>query len=112
MTNEERKFIDFWEARRHKKKTLRDYLSGVTIGILIGIGIIISIASGWYQRANMVAGSSLSPAILFFCVAAISVFLGFFHYQYTWDNNEKRYLQIMNKEKKKADSEIHQNQLS
>ena len=112
MTNEERKFIDFWSAKRDKKKTLKDYLSGGTIGILIGIGTIISLASGWYQRANMEAGANLNPMILFVCIVAIAVFLGYFHYQYTWDNNEKRYLQIMNKEKKKADSDIHQNQPS
>ena len=89
MTKEERKFIDFWSIKREKKKTLKDYLNGGTIGILIGIGIIISIASGWYQRANMEAGANLSPIILFLSIVSISVFLGYFHYQYTFENNEK-----------------------
>ena len=112
MTKEEKKFIDFWSEKRSKKKTLRDYLNGGTIGVLIGIGIIISVASGWYQRANMEAGANLSPIVLLLCIVLISVFLGYFHYQYSWDNNEKRYLQILNKEKKNADSEPNQNQYS
>ncbi len=112
MTKEEEKFINFWCAKREKKQGLRDYLSGGSMGILIGIGIIICVASGWYQRAFMIANASLSPVVVMVCILTISIFLGYFHYQYSWDTNEKRYQQILNKEKKKADSDIHQNQPS
>jgi len=110
MTKEEEKFIQFWKERREKKQGLRDYLSGGSMGILIGLGIVVCITSGWYQRAFMIANASMSPTLMLICILVISVFLGYFHYQYSWDNNEKRYQQIMNKEKKRVDSD--QNQLS
>ena len=112
MTKEEEKFINFLSSRRQKKQSIRDYMSGGSMGILIGLGVIICVGSGWYQRAFMIANASLSPIVLIICLLALSVFLGYFHYQYSWDNNEKKYQQIMNKEKKKADSEMNQNQPS
>ena len=101
MTKEDEKFINFWIKRREKKQSFRDYLSGGSMGILIGSGILICVVSGWYQRAFMIANASLSPIVMLVCILIISLFLGYFHYQYSWDNNEKRYQQIMNKENRK-----------
>ena len=104
MTKDEKKFMEYWAVKRQVPKSLKDYMKGFSIGIVIGIGIFICLVSGWYQRANMEANSNLSPIIILLSLIIICLFIGYFYYQFTWDNNEQKYKELQVKERKEGNT--------
>ena len=101
LTPEEEKFLKSWGENRNKKVTkFRQYRLGLAIGLVMGIGIIINLASGWYTRANMVANSQSTPFVLLFGVAIIAVFCSFFYNQFRRETNEQRYKELLYKKEK------------
>ena len=101
LTEQEETFILFWaEKRIQQKKNFKQFLKGLSSGLSIGIGIILLLVTGWYQRANMEANSKLSPIILFLTIAILSVFMGFIYQNYRWEMNEQQYLELLSKKKK------------
>ncbi|MGK2861841.1 MAG: hypothetical protein ACSLE0_07900 [Chitinophagaceae bacterium] len=99
LTADEKKFIEFWEANRlRRKKTFRNLAIGLPLGSIITIAILINFYSGWYKRADMVirSGSSL---ILVLVIAAllIVVFISIFSARHQWDINEQRYREFLAK---------------
>ena len=102
LTNDEKKFIAWWEVNRHRrKKTFKQLAIGMPLGATIAIAIFINFFSGWYQRADMVirSGSSL---ILVLVIAAvlIVVFTSIFSAKHQWDINEQRYREFLFKKDK------------
>lgn len=83
-----------------QKKNLKQFLKGLSSGLIIGIAIILLLVTGWYQRANMEANSKLSPVILFLTIAILSVFMGFLYQNYRWEMNEQQWLELISKKKK------------
>lgn len=101
LTEKEEAFILFWgEKRMQQKKNLKQFLKGLSSGLIIGIAIILLLVTGWYQRANMEANSKLSPVILFLTIAILSVFMGFLYQNYRWEMNEQQWLELISKKKK------------
>jgi hypothetical protein len=96
----EKKFIEYWAANREKQKSLiRQVFFGLPFGLLLGIGILVVLECGWYQRANMVAYTQSNPFILLAAIMAIAVFTGLFYKRYKWDMNEQRFKELKAKEK-------------
>lgn len=101
LSDKEKAYIIFWEANRHKqKKNSRQFVIGLTAGLSMGAATILLIVSGWYQRANMVANSKLSPSIFAIIIIAIAVFMAFLYRKYKWEMHEQQYLEIMAKKKR------------
>lgn len=111
MSNEEERFIEYWEQNREKEKKLfRQLVIGLPLGSLIGIGIIVSLLSGWYERANMEANTESNPFVLIIAVVAIAVFFAIFYKKYTWDMNEQHYKELLFKKEKENKSKAAEQQ--
>lgn len=106
LTKQEEKFLAYWkENREREKKLLRQFFIGLPAGLLISCGIILSLDLNWYERANMVANSSLNPWILLIAVIAIAVFMAIFCKKYQWDMKEQRYRELLfKKESEKSNN--------
>ncbi|MBS1626955.1 MAG: hypothetical protein JSR09_07670 [Bacteroidetes bacterium] len=103
LTEKEEAFIAYWQKEReHEKKSLMQFIKGLSRGLLIGIGIILLLAIGWYQRANMVANTQLNPFLFLFIIIIIAVFIAYFYRQYRWEQYEQQYLELMAKKKKQT----------
>ncbi|WP_207493833.1 hypothetical protein [Aridibaculum aurantiacum] len=101
LSAEEEKFMAYWEANRVKEKSLFKQLSfGLPIGLLMGVGIILNFATGWYTRANMVANSQSTPIVLLVAVIIIALFCSVFYKRHKWDLNEQRYNELTHKQNK------------
>ncbi len=108
LTEEEEKFFQYWEDNRLKEKGLMKQLSlGFPIGLLIGSGIILNFATGWYSRANMVANSQSTPIVLIIAVVIIALFCSVFYKRHRWEMNEQRYMELQHK-KNKSTSQMQQ----
>jgi hypothetical protein len=104
MTEEE-KFIEYWEANRDREKKLwRQIAIGTPIGFLVSIGILVSLFSGWYTRADMVANSESNPVVLIIAVIGIALFIGVFYKKHQWDMNEERYQEFLARKEEKENT--------
>lgn len=112
LTPEEENFLKYWAENRNKsKRGIKQYRVGLSIGLVLGIGIIINLMSGWYSRANMVANSQSTPIILVLGIIIISVFCSFFYQQFKKEANEQRYKElIFKKEKENLARQVQQNE--
>jgi hypothetical protein len=102
LTNDEKRFIEYWEANRLKRKKLLKQLAiGLPLSAVIVIAIFINFFSGWYKRADMALRSN-SSLILVLIIAAILivVFVSVFSAKHQWDINEQRYREFLAKKDK------------
>jgi membrane protein YdbS with pleckstrin-like domain len=105
ITPEEEKFLVYWQANRSKEKSFFKQLSlGMPLGLLMGVGIILSYVTGWYKRANMVANSQSTPLVLIIALIIIVVFCSVFYKRHKWEMNEQYFLELKVK-KEKEDSQ-------
>ncbi len=110
LTQQEEQFFIYWSEKRKLPKTdFKEFLKGLSTGLMIGIAIVLLLITGWYQRANMDANSKSSPFIIVIILVIIAVFMGFLYQNYRWEMNEQQYLELLNK-KKKAEKENPQMQ--
>lgn len=101
LTPDEENFIKYWEqSKKNPTGLFGQFRFGFIIGSVIGIGILLSLATGWYSRANMVANSQFSPLVLIIAVIIIAVFCSFFNMNHRRDINEQRYKELMYKKEK------------
>ncbi len=101
FTEQESKFITWWEANRDKqKKSFGQYVQGFSKGIGMGVAIVLIIISGWYKRANMEVNSKMSTAVFVIALLGIAVFMAWFSQNYKWEQNEQQYLELMAKKKR------------
>ncbi|MBX2931295.1 MAG: hypothetical protein KF781_05035 [Chitinophagaceae bacterium] len=108
LTEKEEKFIVYWEKNRiAQKKNTKQFIIGLTMGLLIGFTTLVLIFSGWYIRATMVANSKLSPIVFLIAVIVLSVFIAFLNRKYKWEQYEQQYLELLAK-KKKTDKQVQQ----
>lgn len=98
MTMDEEKFLNYWTvARKNYFKSPMAYLKGFSGGIVLGVFIVLLIASGWYQRANMVANAQANPFVLLLVIIAVSAGMGFIYRRFKWEMNEQKYAELMHK---------------
>ena len=101
LTEEEEKFIAYWSANGEKQKTsVRTLLKGFSSGISLGAGIILLIAAGWYERADMEAHTKLNPFFLLLIILIISIVIAFLYRNYRWEMNQQHYLELLSKKRK------------
>ena len=104
MDERERLFVEYLEARRLKEKSLLyQVLTGLPIGLLFGIPIILVLFSGrfWYKRADMVANSESSTIILMIAILLIALFVAVIYKRHQWEMKEQQYLEIKARESQK-----------
>ena len=104
MDERERLFVEYWDARRLKEKSLLyQVLTGLPIGLLFGIPIILVLFSGrfWYKRADMVANSESSTIILMIAILLIALFVAVIYKRHQWEMKEQQYLEIKARESQK-----------
>jgi membrane protein YdbS with pleckstrin-like domain len=103
ITDEERKFLDYWAVERTKeKKLLSQLMFGLPIGILFSVPLLVNFFLGkfWYKRADAVGISQFSPTVLIVAVLLITVFVALLNRRFRWEKLEQQYLEIKAKEKK------------
>ncbi|MCZ2223542.1 MAG: hypothetical protein LC122_07925 [Chitinophagales bacterium] len=111
LSKKEEEFIAFWQKNRlAQKKNTKQFLIGLTAGLLIGFTSLLLIFSGWYERATMVANSKLSPIVFLLAVIVLAVFIAFVNRKYKWEQYEQQYLELLAK-KKKEEQQMQQNKI-
>lgn len=101
LSDEEEKFIVYWEANRIKEKSIYRQLSlGLPLGLLMATAILLNFVSGWYTRATMVAYSQSTPIVLIVALCIIAVFYSVFYKRHKWEMNEQHYMELIQKKEK------------
>lgn len=100
LTEEEEKFLIYWEEKRKDKKAyFRQTSTGLLIGLLLGIGVILNFISGWYTKATMAANSHSTPIVLILAIVIICIFCNHFYKHHKFEMNEQRFLELSHKKK-------------
>ncbi|HEY4936315.1 MAG TPA: hypothetical protein VII44_07035 [Puia sp.] len=107
LNEEEEAFINYWKTNRDKqKRTFRQFLLGIPLALLFVIPIGLNFFSGWYKRARMMSNTTdFNPGVLLLALALIVVFIAIFSRKFKWDQYEQRYIELLAKKKRQADSE-------
>lgn len=111
VTEDEKKFIQYWEANReNQKKFLTQLIAGIPMGLLFALPVFLLLFSArfWFRRADMVANSQLNPVIISVAIFIIAVFFGVFNKKHQWDMKEQQYIEFKAKEKQQG-QEMQQN---
>jgi membrane-associated HD superfamily phosphohydrolase len=103
LTEEEKRFVEYWEANRLRQKKVSRQLSlGLPLSSLLVVAIFINFFSGWYKRADMEIRSTDPSLILVLVIAGvlIVVFTTVFSVRHKWDMNEQYYNELLAKKDK------------
>lgn len=102
LTEEEKRFVAYWEHNRNRKKRLIWKLAaGLPLGVLLAGGIFITYFSRWYTRAVMMINLNSSGVIVVFVALVLIVaFVVTFSSRHRWEMNEQRYRELMARENK------------
>jgi hypothetical protein len=101
LTEEEQKFIDYWERERtRQRKTMYQLLVGLPLGLLFAlpIGVNFLLSRFWYKRADAVGNSQFNPMVLVVAVMGIAVFIAIFQKKFKWDQQEQQYQEFKAKQ--------------
>lgn len=102
-TDDEIKFMEYWEQNREKqKKLLTQLMLGLPLGILFAMPIIVNFLLGrfWYKRADAVGLSQFNPMVLIVAFLLIAVFTALLNRRFRWEKLEQQYLELKAREKK------------
>lgn len=94
FSQREKEFMAWWEqVRDRERKTFRQLVVGLPIGLLFATPIILIFLSSrfWYKRAEMVGNSQFNPAILIIAVLIIASFVAIFNKKLKWEQREQYY---------------------
>jgi sterol desaturase/sphingolipid hydroxylase (fatty acid hydroxylase superfamily) len=101
LTEEEKRFIEYWEANRlRKKRGFRQLSVGLPLGVLLMAAIFINFFSGWYKRADMdlraqSQGSASLVLVVVIATLLVVVFTTVFSIRHKWDMHEQRYKELL-----------------
>ena len=100
VTDEELKFMDWWERNRLKQKRLLYQLSfGLPVGLVFGLPVLVSlIFSDWYKNMQFISSSQV--IVIMVAVLGIAVFFALFRMKHKWDMNEQFYKELKLKQEK------------
>lgn len=106
LTADEKRFMEWWQQHKDReKKLLRQWLVGLPIGLAIAIPIIISLASGWYKRANMWAqGHNPTQTAIVIGIALLCIisFAAIFYKRHKWDQYDQLYKELLQKQQQNS----------
>ncbi len=111
LSDDEKRFIIYWEDnRQNEKKTLKQWLVGLPLGLLFGIPIIINFFSGWYKKADIDLNSQISsrdfnPLVLIIAFLLIVSFMAIFSKRHKWEMHEQKYQELIAKKEKEDSSQ-------
>ena len=94
LTQEEEDFLAYWEKNREKrKKVFWQLLWGIPVGLAFIVPMVLSLASRWDKRADLVANrpDTFNPTILLIAFLLICGFIAIFSRRMAWERNEARY---------------------
>ena len=99
LTEEEKRFIKYWEENRLRKKRLIWQLAtGLPLAVFLTGAIYINYFSGWYQRADMeMRVDSSGVLVVLIGLLLTVVFIVIFSGRHRWEMNEQRYKELMAK---------------
>jgi uncharacterized membrane protein YcjF (UPF0283 family) len=99
LTKEDENFIQYWSNQRQRKKQFLSKTSiGLPLGVFIVLATMVSLLTGWYQRADMVLHEYSSLIIVILLAGlGIVVFITIFSAQHKWDQNELHYQELLRK---------------
>ena len=100
ITDQEKLFIDYWEANREKEKKIFYQLAiGLPIGLVFALPVILAlIFHDWYKR--MIFISSTQVTLILITVLGIAVFFALFRMRFKWEENEQLYKELKFKQSK------------
>ncbi|MBS0423992.1 MAG: hypothetical protein JSR71_06100 [Proteobacteria bacterium] len=102
LTEDEKKFMEYWEQnRKNRKQYLRKLSIGLPLGVLLVIAIFVNFFSGWDKRADLIMYAQ--PSLIYVLVGAalmIVAFIVIFSARFRWDSNEQRYQELAAKKNK------------
>lgn len=104
LSSDEKKFLHYWSENREAKKKLSRQLSvGLPAGVLLVVAIFVNFFAGWYKRAamNFNADKSIFP-VLMLAGLGIAVFFTVYGARHRWDQNEQRYRELLEKQRKEG----------
>ena len=96
-TDDEKKFIEYWEQNRERQASLSyQLLFGLPFGFLFSIPILINFLLGrfWYKRADAVGMSQFNPIVLILAILIISIFIALLNRKFRWEKLEQQYLEL------------------
>ncbi len=96
-TDDEKKFIEYWEQNRERQASLSyQLLFGLPFGFLFSIPILINFLLGrfWYKRADAVGMSQFNPIVLVLAILIISIFIALINRKFRWEKLEQQYLEL------------------
>jgi hypothetical protein len=96
-TDDEKKFIEYWEQNRERQASLSyQLLFGLPFGFLFSIPILINFLFGrfWYKRADAVGMSQFNPIVLVLAILIISIFIALLNRKFRWEKLEQQYLEL------------------
>jgi uncharacterized integral membrane protein len=99
LTEDEKRFVAFWEANRLRQKRVWKQLSvGLPLSALLVITIIANFLSGWYKRAEMeIRADSSTVLVVIIAGVLIVIFTTVFSVRHKWDMNEQKYRELLSK---------------
>lgn len=104
LSSDEKRFLEYWDENREKKKKVYRQLSvGLPFGTVLVLSIFLNVFSGWYTRALMAYNADKSIfLVLLLGGIGIAVFFTVYAAKHSWDMNEQRYLELKEKLRKGA----------
>ena len=107
LSDQEEAFIAYWAANRKKqKRTFRQFLLGIPLALLFVIPITLNFFSGWYKRATMIRDTQdFNPGVLLLALILIVVFIAIFSRKFKWEQNERRYIELLARKERLEKSE-------
>src|SRR5215469_10744519 len=100
LTEDEKKFVDYWEHNRDsKKRVLKQLYVGLPLGVILAAAIFINFFSGWDKHAQMLINTDPSIVIILIIgLLAIVIFIVIFSARHQWDLNEQHYKELRARE--------------
>lgn len=100
ITDQEKLFINYWEANRDKqKKTLYQLAVGLPIGLVFALPVLLSVIfHDWYKQMVFISGSEIT--VILIAVLGIAVFFALFRMKFKWEENEQLYKELKFKEQR------------
>ena len=106
ITDQEKLFIDYWEANREKeKKTFYQLALGLPLGLVFALPVLLAVIfHDWYKRMIFISTSQIT--LILITVLGIAVFFALFRMRFKWEENEQRYKELKFKQTKSGTSPL------
>ncbi len=100
LTNDEIRFIHYWEKNREKKSRFWSQLTGgLPMGLIFSLPILLAVIfHNWYK--SMIYISNAQLILIAIVVFFIAIFYAIFRMRFLWERNEQLYKELKSKQSK------------